>query len=122
MRQELNMKNKLLNKMVIETGQDHQGNLNDYVQKVMQLADDLATAALDLKGQGYSVFLNTRKELLDLLNKEEELCDKCAGKMCRYTTAEQLVHAMSNLTSSCTSYTTTHADTAKLYGDQGSQI
>lgn len=104
------MKNKLLNKMVIETGQDHQGNLNDYVHKVMQLADDLATSSLDLKGQGYSLFLNTRKELLDLLNKEEELCGNCAGKMCRYTTAEQLVQTMSNFTSSCTSYSHTGSE------------
>jgi len=104
------MKTKRLNKMIIETGQDHEGNLNDYVQKVMQLADDLANSALDLKGQGYSVFLNTRQQLLDLLNKEEELCDKCAGKMCRYTTTEQLVHAMTNLTSSCTSFNATQSE------------
>ena len=101
------MKNQKTNELIIETGTQNRDNLNDYVNKVMQLADDLATSSLDLKGQGYSVFLNTRQQLLDLLVKEEELCGMCAGRMCRYTTNEQLVQTMSNFTSSCTSYSHT---------------
>jgi hypothetical protein len=73
-------------------------DLTTYAKKIMALADDLAASATSMKGQGYSTFIQTREELTKLIEKEEKLCRACAGKLCRFSTKEQIIETFSAFT------------------------
>jgi hypothetical protein len=70
-------------------------DLTMYAKNIISLADDLASSAVSLKGQGYSNFVQTREDLKQLINSEEQLCRGCAGKLCRFSTEEDIAKAFS---------------------------
>lgn len=55
-------------------------NVQQEKQLLIELADNMASAATTFQGQGYSVFLESREKLIQEINRVEKLVEKVNQK------------------------------------------
>lgn len=88
--------------------------LNEYARTVINMADDVAASATKLKGSGFKTFIETRQEFENLIKQQNDFCLNCAGKICRFSTPNQILSTVSCVLNSNTSKSIEELDSANI--------